>query len=160
HSGPPMNPLLTLLTRADRNESLHRGAFCVASADATIATAGDVEVPIFPRSAVKPFQALPLLEDGIDRELALNDEEVTLTPPSHGGDERAVAVAASLLQKGGIPADALLCGTHAPMDETAARRLTREGREPTVLHHNCSGKHAGMLIQAKHAGAPLANYVD
>jgi L-asparaginase II len=155
-----MNPILTTLTRAGRAESWHRGAIAVATGAATIWSAGDVATPVYPRSALKPFQALPLVEDGLDRSLGLTAQELTLTVASHSGDERHVEVAASLLAKGGVEASALLCGSHAPLDESAARRLVREGREWTVLHHNCSGKHSGMLIQARHAGAPLANYVD
>jgi len=152
--------VLVVLKRAGRAESLHRGAIAVAAADRLLFSAGDVETPIFPRSALKPFQALPLLEDELDRKLGLDAKEIALTAASHGGDERHVEAAASLLAKGGIPSSALRCGTHAPMDEAAARRLARDGREPTVLHHNCSGKHAGMLIQAKHAAAPLQGYVE
>jgi L-asparaginase II len=155
-----MNPLLTILTRAGRIESVHHGRLAVATSDGPLFTAGRADEPAFPRSALKPFQALPLLEDDLDRALGLDLREVTLTCASHGGDERHVEVAASLLKKGGVEAAALLCGKHAPMDDAAARRLYAAGLEPTVLHHNCSGKHAGMLIQARHAKAPLEDYVD
>ena len=155
-----MNLLLTILMRADRIECVHRGRLAVATTAGPLFTAGDADAPTYPRSALKPFQALPLLEDDLDRTLGLDAREVTLTCASHGGDERHVEVAASLLKKGGFEPSALLCGKHPPVDDAAARRLVAQGREFTVLHHNCSGKHAGMLIQARHAKAPTESYVD
>ena len=155
-----MNPILTTLSRGGRVESRHRGAVAVATGAATIWSSGDVATPVYPRSALKPFQALPLVEDGLDQKLGLTAQELTLTVASHSGDERHVEAAASLLAKGAIDASALLCGAHAPLDEKAARRLVREGRKWTSLHHNCSGKHSGMLIQARASGAPLESYVD
>jgi len=154
------HPILVLLERAGLVESLHRGAIAVATPDRLLFSAGDVTSPVFPRSALKPFQALPLLEQRLDRQLGLSAREVALTAASHSGDDAHVEAAAELLRKGSIAADALLCGTHAPWDEAAAQRLLREGRAPTVLHHNCSGKHAGMLIQARAMDAPLERYVD
>jgi len=155
-----MNPILTTLTRGGRAESRHRGSIAIATGAATIWSSGDVATPVYPRSALKPFQALPLVEDGLDQKLGLTAQELTLTVASHSGDERHVEAAASLLAKGAIDESALLCGTHAPLDEKAARRLVREGRKWTSLHHNCSGKHSGMLIQARTSGAPLESYVD
>lgn len=154
------NPLLAIVTRAGRAESLHRGIVAVATATRLLFNAGATLQPVFPRSALKPFQALPLLEDGLHERLGLDDRELALTTASHGGDERHVEAALSLLAKGEVPESALRCGAHRPMDEQAARRLETAGREPCVLHHNCSGKHAGMLIQARHLGAPLEGYVD
>jgi len=159
HAQPP----LTLLTRGGVPESLHRGAIAVATAERTLLAIGAVDGPAgttFPRSALKPFQALPLLEDGLHEKLALDDREIALTTASHGGDEQHVEVAASLMRKGDVPESALLCGVHPPLDESAARRLVRAGQSASVLHHNCSGKHAGMVIQARHLGAPIESYVD
>ncbi len=153
-------PFLTFLTRGGQRESQHRGHVVVAGADRLHFSIGNPEERVFPRSALKPFQALPLLEDGLDRSLSLTDREIALTTASHGGDELHVAVARELLRKGDVPESALLCGCHAPMDEAAARRLVHAGERYGVLHNNCSGKHAGMLIQARHLGAPLAGYID
>jgi L-asparaginase II len=153
------NPVLALLERADRVESFHRGAIAVATRDRLLFAAGDVERAVYPRSTIKPFQALPLLEDRIDQELGLDAREITLTAASHSGDDLHVATAASLLAKGRLAESALQCGSHAPWDEASARRLAKEGREPSVLHHNCSGKHAGMLLQARRLGARLEDYV-
>lgn len=153
-------PILAVVERGGRAESVHRGTIVVATERRTVFEAGDGGVPVFPRSALKPFQALSLLEDGVDRELALTPREIALTAASHSGDESHVDVARSLLAKGGCSESDLRCGTHPPMDSEAAERLARAGAAPTPLHHNCSGKHASMLIQARRLGAPLESYLD
>jgi L-asparaginase II len=154
-----MNPLLTIVTRARRHESFHFGRIAITTANARLFTAGNADAPIYPRSALSR-SGDALLEDSLDRTLGLDAREITITCASHGGDERHVEAVESLLKKGGVEASSLQCGKHSPMDESAARRLAAAGLEPTVLNHNCSGKHVGMLIQARHAQAPLENYVD
>ena len=77
---------------------------------------------------------------------------------SHSGEDRHVRTVQAILRDAGIPASALQCGTHPPYDTETARRLIRDGEEPTPLRHNCSGKHTGMLLYAKALGAPLETY--
>ena len=154
--------ILTLLQRGDLVESVHRGAVAVATADRSLFTLGPADAPhaVYPRSALKPFQALPLLEEGLDAKLALEPREIALTTASHGGDEQHVEAARSLLAKGALARSLLRCGMHPPMDAAAARRLTRASQSFDELHHNCSGKHASMLLVASHLGLSLDDYVD
>ncbi len=77
---------------------------------------------------------------------------------SHSGEDRHVRTVQAILREAGIPTTALQCGTHQPYDTETARRLIRDGEEPTPLRHNCSGKHTGMLLYAKALGAPLETY--
>lgn len=77
---------------------------------------------------------------------------------SHSGEDRHVRTVQAILRDAGIPTSALQCGTHPPYDTETARRLIRDGEEPTPLRHNCSGKHTGMLLHAKALGAPLESY--
>ena len=77
---------------------------------------------------------------------------------SHSGEDRHVRTVQAILREAGIPTTALQCGTHPPYDAETARRLIRDGEEPTPLRHNCSGKHTGMLLYAKALGAPLDTY--
>jgi L-asparaginase II len=77
---------------------------------------------------------------------------------SHSGEDRHVRTVQAILREAGIPTSALQCGTHQPFDPATARRLIRDGEEPTPLRHNCSGKHTGMLLYAKALGAPLETY--
>jgi L-asparaginase II len=144
-----MNPILVDVMRGDAIESRHCGAVVVIDADgAVLASLGDIQSPIFPRSAVKVLQALPLIASGAADRLGLTDEELALACASHNGEEIHAQTAARMLAKAGLETDALECGTHWPYLDTATRALAAEGREPTALNNNCSGKHAGFLCMA------------
>jgi L-asparaginase II len=96
----PLNthPVLAEATRGGIVESFHRGALAIVDADGAVHTAlGDVERPIFPRSAVKVLQALPLVESGAADRLGLTDEELAIACASHGGEERHARTAAAML---------------------------------------------------------------
>jgi L-asparaginase II len=153
------NPIVVEATRGGRVESAHRGAGAVVDADgATVFAFGDVERPVFPRSAVKAIQALPLIESGAADRFRLTPQELALACASHSGEPEHVACAAGMLAKAGLGEPALACGAHWPLNAEAARALAREGREPTQLHNNCSGKHAGFLCAACAMGAPADGY--
>jgi len=160
--GSTVNPVLVEVLRGDTLESSHRGSLAVLDADgAVLARLGDIDRPIFPRSAVKLLQALPLVESGAADRLGLSDEELALACASHNGEEPHVAAATALLAKAGLPVSALECGSHWPSFETASRALAAAGREPTPLHNNCSGKHCGFLCLAcaLHGSVDLRQYV-
>ena len=158
-----MNPLLVEVMRGGVIESSHCGALAVLDADgAVLAQLGDIDRPIFPRSAVKVLQALPLVASGAADQLGLNDEELAVACASHGGEEVHAQTVAKMLAKAGLDADALECGTHWPYLESASRTLAAGGQEPSALHNNCSGKHAGFLCMAcaLHGSGPnLRQYV-
>ncbi len=139
------NPVLAEAQRGGIAESFHRGAVAVVDADGAVHTAwGDVERPVFPRSSVKVLQALPLVESGAADRFGLSDEELALACASHGGEAHHAAAAASMLAKAGVDVQALECGTHWPYNDAAMKALVRAGQEPSALHNNCSGKHAGF----------------
>ena len=157
-----MNPVLVEVMRGNTVESAHRGALAVLDADgAVLAAHGDVLRPVFPRSAAKVLQALPLVESGAAEQLGLGDEELAIACASHNGEAAHTAVALRMLERAGLDASALECGTHWPKYEPAARALAAQGREPSALDNNCSGKHAGFLCLAcaLHGGAELRGYV-
>src|SRR5215213_8457021 len=117
------NPILVEVTRGPQVESRHRGAVSVVAAEGTSALAlGDVECRVFPRSAVKALQAIPLVETGIADRLGLTDAEIALACASHSGEPEHV--------------------------EAAMQALARGGGSPSALHNNCSGKHAGFVCLA------------
>ena len=156
-----VNPVVVEVLRGDRVESAHRGAGAVVDAAGRIALAfGDVDRPIYPRSAVKAFQALPLIESGAADRLGLDEAEIALACASHSGAEAHVALARGMLAKAGRDAGALECGAHWPLGETAARALARSGATPSALHNNCSGKHAGFVCVACAEGIDPQNYVS
>ena len=140
-------------------ESRHRVHVAVVDAGGMVrARTGDVGLVTFARSAIKPIQALPLVEDDVVGRFGLTTRELALCCASHSGEPRHVDTAAGMLKKIGLDADALACGPHAPFHELSARALREHGHRPTRLHNNCSGKHAGMLALARAAGWPASGY--
>jgi L-asparaginase II len=153
------NPVVVEVTRGERIESAHRGAGGVVDADGRVVLAfGDAERAVYPRSAVKALQALPLIESGAADRLALTDKEIALACASHSGGEDHVATAREILAKAGFDERVLECGVHWPLGEEEERALARSGRTPTALHNNCSGKHAGFVCLACHMGLDPMGY--
>lgn len=153
------NPILVEVTRGALVESVHRGAVAIADASGAIRLSlGDIESPVYPRSSLKPIQALPLVESGAAD--ALSDEEVALACASHSGEPMHVDRVALWLERIGCSEPDLACGPQAPRYEPALEDMLRADEKPTRLHNNCSGKHTGFLTLAKHLKAPLEGYVD
>jgi L-asparaginase II len=152
---------LVEVTRGGRVESEHRGAVAVVDAQGNlIAHAGDVALVSYLRSSAKPFQLLPLVESGAADRFGFTDAELAVIAGSHSGEPRHVAAVQSILNKIGLREDALQCGIHVPFNADAAKALRAEGREPSRLHNNCSGKHSGMLAQAVDRGLSTHDYLD
>lgn len=163
------HPDLVHALRGGIVESFHRGSLAIVDAQGTVLHAlGDVDRPVFSRSACKVLQALPLVESGAVEAFGLTDDELAMACASHNGEARHAATAASALAKAGLDETALECGTHWPMGDAAIKALAREGREPGALHNNCSGKHAGFVClgcmlaraQGQDARAFLRGYVQ
>lgn len=153
------NPILVEVIRGSLVESRHTGALAIARPDGSIALAiGDVDAPVFPRSAIKALQALPLLETGAAEACRFGNEELALACASHSASPRHVAVASRMLARAGQTGSALGCGAHLPLDEGAAHDLIRRGETPSALHNNCSGKHSGMVATAAFLKEPVEGY--
>src|SRR5215813_11179245 len=126
------NPILVELTRGAGLESVHRGALVLARANGEVlAAVGDVDRPIFPRSAVKPLQALPLLESGAADRYGFGDQEIALACASHGGEPAHVEVANRMLARAGLDSGALECGAHWPSHQPSSQALARAGGAPS-----------------------------
>jgi L-asparaginase II len=154
------NPVIATAMRGGIVESFHRGAFCISHiTGGVIARSGETDRPVFPRSAIKAFQCLPLLQSGAADHFALNDEEIALCCASHAGEPDHVRVARAILARANVPETCLVCGAHLPGNREAAEALVLAGQQPQAIHNNCSGKHAGMLALAKYQRAPLEGYM-
>jgi L-asparaginase II len=152
------DPVLVEVWRGPLVESRHRGAVAVADAGGKLVLSlGDIEAPIFPRSAVKALQALALVESGAADRYGLNDQELALACASHSGEPAHVEGVARMLAKAGLDASALACGAHWPAYQAAALALAKTGA-PSALHNNCSGKHAGFLCLACAMGVDHSGY--
>ncbi len=156
----PYRPLVEY-TRGGIVESVHNGAIAVVDVHGRLVAAyGDPSAVVFLRSSAKPFQTLPLLESGAAEAFALPQREIAFTCASHLGMDMHAEAAASLQARIGASERDLLCGTHEVPDPETARRLILAGQKPTPNRHNCSGKHSGMLVQARHRDLPLADYIN
>jgi len=155
------SPVLVEIVRGDTVESFHRGAVAVADAAGGIARAlGDVHRLVYARSALKPIQALPLIETGAADGFGLGAAELALACASHRGEPFHVAAVAAVLARIGLGEADLECGAHPPRHEPSYRALLRAGDAPSQLHNNCSGKHAGFLAAAVWRREPTRFYIE
>jgi L-asparaginase II len=154
------NPVLVVTTRGEMVESRHTGAAAVVDAAGHVVRAwGDVDAPVFARSAIKPLQALPLVETGAADRFGLGHVEIALACASHRGEAFHVETVRRWLERVDLGPQDLECGAHAPGNAAAVAALIRAGEPPSALHNNCSGKHSGFLTTARHLGEPTRGYI-
>jgi L-asparaginase II len=159
-SASPANPIVVEVTRGSMVESRHRASVAVVDADGAVVRAwGDVERPVYGRSALKPLQALPLIESGADDRYGLGDAEIALACASHSGEPRHVELVTRWLARIGCGVDDLECGSHMPLHEASVEALILSGRKPDARYNNCSGKHAGFLTTSRHLGEATKGYI-
>lgn len=142
-------------------ESIHRGHAVVWHADGGIvASWGDPDAVILPRSSCKMIQALPLVESGAAEAFGLSDAQLALSCASHSGAAVHTDMVRAWLGGLGIdPEAALRCGPQMPSDPDARSTMIKTDTSPCQIHNNCSGKHSGFLTLTKHLGAG-PDYVD
>lgn len=146
-----MNPVLVNVWRGDTLESQHRGSAIVVNASGdTLLEVGDTSALVFPRSSLKLIQALPVLESGAADALGLEDEHIALICASHSGEDRHTLLVRALLQQLELNPDTLACGAEYPDYQPKAHALIRQNIAPGREHHNCSGKHSGILCLCRH----------
>ena len=142
-------------------ESWHRIAACATEVSGEILFAmGEIDRPVYLRSAAKPFIAAAAIAAGVREAFGLTMEEIAVMAASHSGEPFHVAAVRSILGKIELDESALQCGTHLPLDERSAHELIRAGLPPSAVHDNCSGKHAGILALTRLLGADVATYRD
>ena len=154
--------MASIVARVYRNqmvESVHYGDWVIVNQEGKIiASQGDPGLKTFFRSAAKPIQALPVVEQGAADHFGFNDEELAVMCASHNGEPEHLAAVSSILAKIGLDQTALQCGVHPPRHPGQLHLLIRTGAEPSELHNNCSGKHAGMLTLCVYHGWDLDGY--
>ena len=153
-------PIVVEVTRGDMVESRHHVTIAVVDVSGTVVLrAGDIERAVYARSAIKPLQALALVESGAADAFDVSEPEIALACASHGGEQRHTATVRAWLERVGFSETDLECGAHAPLFSAAAATLVQAGEMPSALHNTCSGKHAGFLTLARHIGASPPGYV-
>lgn len=154
------NPVLVETTRGEMVESRHTGAAAVVDAEGRVVRSwGDIDAPVFARSAIKPLQALPLVESGAADRFGLSNVEIALACASHRGEPIHVETVRRWLARADLGPQDLECGAHAPGNAAAAEALIRASEAPSAVHNNCSGKHSGFLTTARHLGEPTRGYI-
>jgi L-asparaginase II len=123
--------------RGDVVEARHRVHAVAVSSGAVVASRGDARLETLFRSSAKPLQALPVVRARPD----LDDAEIAIASASHLHRPDQLEPVRRLLAKANATEDDLECG-----------------REPTRIEHNCSGKHAAMLLLCRERGWPLDGY--
>ncbi|MEC8814386.1 MAG: asparaginase [Actinomycetota bacterium] len=155
------SPLIVEVTRGDRIESRHEvDAVVVDSLGRLVESWGEPHRAVLPRSALKPIQALPLVDTGASDAFGLTDTELALACASHQGERRHEEVVTAWLSRLPGGTNSLACGAHPPLSEEAGQALAASGRPPTAVHNNCSGKHAGFLTVIAHLGFEVDGYLD
>ncbi|MBX2883765.1 MAG: asparaginase [Granulosicoccus sp.] len=154
-----MNPVLVNVWRGNSIESRHRGS--VAVVDATgrpVFSLGDVQRAEYPRSALKFLQAIPLIESGAADHFALTDQHLSFACSSHNGESIHTDLAEQWLKLIDCTVDDLECGAEMPLNPEAQFALIAAGGSPRRYHHNCSGKHLGLLTICRHLNEGVQHY--
>nr|WP_286346746.1 asparaginase [Frondihabitans sucicola] len=144
---------MAVLERSGMTESRHIGAAAVVSSDgALLRSVGDVSASVYPRSCLKPFQALTVLRSGV----RLDGVQAVLATASHAGTPDHQAVVTAMLERIGATEDDLLCPPDWPYDRETARTASTKRR----IFMNCSGKHSSFLLACAENGWDAAHYDD
>lgn len=153
-------PVVIEVTRGAMVESRHLGAAAIMSPDGKVVESwGDIDAPVMARSAIKPIQAIPLIESGAADRFGLTDTQLSLACASHNAEPRHVAAVRDWLTKIGLSEADLECGAQAPTRLAMFERFLKEGTPLTPVVNNCSGKHTGFLTTAVHLGEPTKGYI-
>lgn len=153
--------MIVEVTRGELVESEHAVSACACDArGAVLFASGDVDAPVYLRSASKPFIAGAVLAAGARERFGFDDREIAVMAASHSGQLFHVNAVRSILRKIEMPESALLCGPQLPYNEKAAQAMLRRGETPAPIENNCSGKHAGILALCRLLGADSATYLD
>lgn len=148
---------LAVVVRGDFIESRHAGSAVVLGQDAVVLRSiGAPNAPVLARSALKPLQALAMLSAGVELEGA----ELGVATASHSGTPAHVAAVRQILARAGLPASALLCPATLPADADARAGVRASGGAASPIYHECSGKHAAMLLACAVNGWDASGYLS
>lgn len=140
-------------------ENVHLGFICGVNEEGrVIYSVGNENHLTFMRSAAKPFQAIPIVKNGVVEKFGLTSREAALFTASQRGEKYHIEALESILKKTGVLEDQILCCPTYPLNEAPKAEHHREHGEKRKLYHNCSGKHSGFLALAKMLGYEMDRY--
>lgn len=153
-------PMTVEVWRGDMVESRHHvNAVITDQSGKIVQSWGDIESPVYLRSAIKPIQALPLVESGAADAYQISDAELAIACASHTGEDIHVNAVTKWLDRMKLTVGDLECGVHWPTYKPAERVLAAKGELPTAAHNNCSGKHTGFLATATYLKENIRGYI-
>lgn len=153
----PPHTVLVVASRDGLAESAHYGSAIATAPDgSTLAAAGSPLAPFYPRSSLKPLQAVALVRAGLQLPARL----LALTASSHSGAAQHRDGALEILEMHGLTPDDLENSADLPYGQAEREDWLRTGGSPTQLAQNCSGKHASMVATCKINGWPVEGYLD
>ncbi|MBO4401729.1 MAG: asparaginase [Selenomonadaceae bacterium] len=156
-----MSEIVLHFTRGAHVENIHRGdVAAVNCAGEIVYSVGNAKLPMFWRSAAKPFQALPFVRNGGLERYNITAEELALLVSSHSGEPNHVALVRGILKKLGLDESVLDCGVVRPMSGKAFKDLIAAGEKVLPVHNPCSGKHSQIIALAMMLGIPYAGYTQ
>lgn len=144
------------VVRGGTVECVHRARAAITFPDGSVRALGDPLAPTFPRSALKPIQAVAMIEAGLD----VSGPELTISAASHLGEPFHLAAVRSILASAGLTEADLQNTPDLPIQLAAKIAWIRDGHGPESIAQNCSGKHAAMLRTSVQAGWDTATYLD
>ncbi len=154
-------PLGIECTRGPAVESRHQVDVAVVDpAGRLVQGWGETETVVYPRSAIKSVQILPLIESGVAERSSVTDEEIAIACSSHNGQPAHLAVVRAWLARVGLGEEDLECGAHLPYHLPSAHDCVRDGDSGRAVHNMCSGKHAAFLVTARALGEPTKGYIE
>ena len=156
-----MVSLKTFIQRGDITESIHEAMSLIKDLNYKILLTSEHDKNlIYPRSAIKIFQALPFINSSAYDIFNLSEENIAISCSSHAGELKHMSVLNEWVNKTGIRIHQLKCGIHNPLDEKSSNKLLLSGNIPTQLHNNCAGKHLGMISGCLANKMNIDNYLD
>jgi L-asparaginase II len=157
----PTHVKMVEVWRGKTVESLHMGVAAIANSRGEIIESwGDINESFFPRSALKPIQAIALVETGAYASSRLGLRHLALACGSHNAEPFHTELALEWLMRLGLSQDSLACGPDLPCNENRVPHLFHMAIWRQKINHNCSGKHLGFLTVSKHCDWPLDGYAD
>jgi len=138
---------------------MHYGYVCIVDEHSRVLySAGDSEDMVFYRSASKPIQALPVFKYGLDKEFGITEKESVIFSASHAAEACHVEAVESILKKAGFSEEILCMNPTRPTNEAANEARIRAGLPLRKVYHNCSGKHAALLLTQRYLGGKPEDY--
>ena len=156
-----MTKIRTYVTRGKIIESIHLSNCIIKDYNfKTIFSTSNGNNFVYPRSAIKIFQAIPFIKSRSQKNFNLTEKQIAISCSSHCGEAEHLKVIKEWIKKININKNLLQCGIHNPLDKYSSDKLLLSGIKPNQLHNNCSGKHLGMISGCISNKINVNNYIE